>query len=229
MLYSDLKARIRDLVDDSEAEFAKDDYLQSKVAIAYDDLYNKLRMTGAQFDESVVELINVPVGTSDLGAYFASGKELELLLNPSIDGFDWKLTGLDPTNYRTARLVSKVPDVQAGQFITSFEWRKGNLYFTPITSAVDIRIRGEFLFSALKADADPIQAGINVGNVIAYWTAALIGIVRGNPQWEKSYQFKGDSAFDDIAIMLTKADQAKVQRVGRTSRRRSRNRGYIIR
>jgi hypothetical protein len=229
MLYSDLKARIRSLVEDDGAEFSTDDYLQPKVAMAYDDLYNKLRMTGAQFDESVVELTNVKAGLSDLGDYFASGKELELLLNPAKNGFDWKLTGLDPINYRTARLVSKVPDVQAGQFITSYEWRKGNIYFTPVTAAVDIRIRGEFLFSALKEDANPVQAGINVGNVLVYWTCAMIGIARGNPQWEKSYQFKGDVAFDDIAIMLTKADQAKVQRVGRTSRRRSRNRGYVIR
>lgn len=229
MLYSDLKARVRSLVEDPDSEFTTDAYLQDKVAMAYDDLYNKLRMTGAQFDESVVELTNVIAGASDLGAYFASGKELEMLLKPAQDGFDWKLTGLDATNYRPARMVSKLPDVQAGQLIRSFEWRKGNLYFTPVTTAVDIRIRGEFLFSALKADADPIQAGINVGNVLAYWTAALIGIVRGNPQWEKSYQFKGDLAFDDIAIMLTKADQAKVQRVGRTSRRRSRSRGYSIR
>jgi hypothetical protein len=227
MLYSDLKARIRSLVEDDGAEFSTDDYLQPKVAMAYDDLYNKLRMTGAQFDESVVELTNVKAGLSDLGDYFASGKELELLLNPKI--FEWKLTGQDATNYTEARLVSKVPDVQAGQFITSFEWRKGNIYFTPITAAVDIRIRGEFLFSALKEDANPIQAGINVGHVLVYWAASLIGIVRGNPQWEKSYQFKGDVAFDDIAIMLTKADQAKVQRVGRTSRRRLRNRGYTIR
>jgi hypothetical protein len=227
MLYSDLKARIRSLVEDDDAEFAKDEYLQPKVAMAYDDLYNKLRMTGAQFDESVVELINVKAGLSDLGDYFASGTELELLLNPKI--FEWKLTGQDATNYTEARLVSKVPDVQAGQFITSYEWRKGNLYFTPVTAAVDIRIRGEFLFSALKEDANPVQAGINVGNVLVYWTCAMIGIARGNPQWEKSYQFKGDVAFDDIAIMLTKANQAKVQRVGRTSRRRSRNRGYVIR
>ncbi|HEV7523007.1 MAG TPA: hypothetical protein VGP89_18035 [Candidatus Angelobacter sp.] len=227
MLYSDLKARIQDLVDDPAGEFCTADYMQAKVAQTYDDLYNKLRMTGAQFDESVIELTNVKAGTSDLGDYFASGKELELLLRPEI--FEWKLTGQDPTNYREVRFVSKVPDVQAGQYIVSYEWRKGNIYFTPITAAVDIRIRGEFLFSALKEDANPIQAGINVGNVLVYWTCALIGIVRGNPQWEKSYQFKGDVAFDDIAIMLTKADQAKVQRVGRTSRRRSRNRGYTIR
>lgn len=222
MLYSDLKTRIRDLVEDSAAEFATDDYLQNKVAMSYDDLYNKLRMTGAQFDESVVELINVPAGISDLGAYFASGKELELLLNPVHNGFDWKLTGLDVTNYQPVALVQKIPDVLPGQLITSYEWRKGNLYFTPVTAAVDIRIRGEFLFSALKEDANPIQAGINVGNVLTYWVSALIGIARGNPQWEKSYQFKGDLAFDDIAIMLTKANQAKVQRVARMSRRRSR-------
>jgi hypothetical protein len=222
MLYSDLKARIRDLVEDSAAEFATDDYLQNKVAMAYDDLYNKLRMSGAQFDESVIELVNVPAGTSDLGAYFASGKELELLLNPAHNGFDWKLTGTDLTNYQPVALVEKIPDVLPGQIITSYEWRKGNLYFTPVTAAVDIRIRGEFLFSALKEDANPIQAGINVGNVLTYWVSALIGIVRGNPQWEKSYQFKGDLAFDDIAIMLTKANMAKVKRVARMSRRRSR-------
>jgi hypothetical protein len=224
MLYSDLKARIRTLVDDPDGEVNTDDYLEAKVALSYDDLYNELRMTGAQFDQSVVELINVKAGVADLGDYFASGKPLETLLNPEI--FEWKLTGLDPTNYVEARLVNKVPDVQPNQFIESWEWRKGNIYLTPVTTAVDIRIRGEFLFSALKADADPIQAGINVGNVIAYWTASLIGIVRGNPQWEKSYQLKGDRTLDNIAIMLTKADQKKIVRVGRVSRRRCNRRSF---
>src|ERR1700761_1841999 len=142
MIYSDLKARIRDLVDDPDGEFATDDYLQSKVALAYDDLYNALRMTGAQFDETVVELINVQLGTSELSAYFASGKPLETLLNPKY--FEWKLTGLDPTNYVEARLVDRVPDVQPNQWIAKWEWRKGNIFFTPVTTAVDIRIRGEF-------------------------------------------------------------------------------------
>lgn len=222
MLYSDLKARIQDLVDDPGGEFCTAEYMQAKVAQTYDDLYNKLRMTGAQFDESVVELTNIKAGTSDLGDYFAPGKELEMLLNPSI--FEWKLTGLDSTNYVEARLVGKIPDVQPNQYIGAYEWRKGNIYFTPVTAAVDIRIRGEFLFSALKEDANPIEAGKNVGNVLTYWTCALIGIVRGNPQWEKSYQFKGDLAFDDIAIMLTKADQGKILRVGRMSRRRTHRR-----
>jgi len=217
MDYTTLKSRIRDLVDDPAAEYTSDDYLQNKVAQVYDDLYDKLRMTGAQFDEQVLELLNVPAGTSDLSNYGLSGKPLELLLNPKI--FEYKLAGLDPTNYVEARLTDRLRDVQANRFIESWEWRRGVIYFTPPSVAVDIRIRGEFLFSALSSDSDIILAGKNVGACLAYWTASLIGIVRGNPQWERSYQAKGDEAFDNLALMLVKSDQPKVRRVGRMSRR----------
>jgi len=217
MLYSDLKARIRDLVDDPSGEYTTDDYLLNKVAVVYDDLYNDLRSTGAQFDESVVELINVTAGTPDLGAYFASGKDLEMLLNPT--RMDAKLTGLDPINYLQVTLTSRLEDLQPGATIGAFEWRRGNIYITPATAAMDIRIRGEFLFSALKEDADPIEVGKNMGSYLAYKAASLIGIVRGNPQWEKSYGLLGDRAFDSIAIQIVKADQGKVKRVGRVSRR----------
>lgn len=225
MNYADLKARIRDLVDDPAGdEFCTDAYLQNKVAQRYDDLYNDLRNTGSSFDETVVEILNVQAGTKDLSAQDAPGKPLALLIRPRV--FEWKLAGTDPINYAEAKLADRLRDVQANQFIESWEWREYVIYFTPAAVAVDIRIRGEFLFTALRDDADPIVAGQNMLSCLAYMTAELIGIVKGNKAWEDSYLRLGNQAFDVVAAMLTKADLQKTRRVGRQSRRQL-PRGYV--
>lgn len=218
MNYGDLKARIRDLVDDPQGdEYCTDDYLQNKVAQRYDDLYNELRNTGSSFDEASVEILNVAAGTKDLSSYDAPGKPLGLLIRPTL--FEWKLAGTDPLNYADATLVDRIRDVQANQFIESWKWWEYVISFTPAAVAVDIRITGEFLFTALKDDADPIMAGQNVVSCLAYMVAELIGIVKGNAPWENSYKRLGDLQFDAIASMLTKADLQKIRRVGRVSRR----------
>ncbi len=211
-----LKTRIRSLVDDPDATYATDAFLLPLVNQKYEELYNRMLSTGAEFERKAVELFGVGPQTRDLSAYGMTGQPLELMVQPLT--LEWKLAGLDNTNYRPATLVDKVKDVIANQFIEEWEWRTGTIYVTPCALAVDLRIRGDFLFDSLAADQDIVSVTKNLGHALAYGVAALVGAVRGNQAWMQAYTLLQDSALDDVMQYLTRKDQAKIRRVGRLSR-----------
>lgn len=213
-----VKSRVRSLVDDSDASYATDAFLLPLINQKYEELYNRMLSTGAEFDRKVTEILNVPAQTTDLSAYALPAQPLELMIQAL--RFEWKQAGLDPTNYRTAVLVDKVQDVIPDQLIDDWEWRAGVIYFTPCTLNVDIRIRGDFLFVALATDSDAIAVTKNFGHALAYGAAALVGAVRGNQAWAQAYTLLQDNAVDDVMQYLTRKDQAKIRRVGRMTKRK---------
>lgn len=215
-----LKSRIRSLVDDTDASYATDAFLLPLINQKYEELYNRMLSTGAEFERKVNEILNVPAQTANLSDYVLPGQPLELMVQPL--QFEWKQAGLDPTNSKTASLVDNVKDVIPDQLIDDWEWRAGVIYFTPCTLNVDIRIRGDFLFSALTTDSDAIAVTKNFGHALAYGTAALVGAVRGNQAWAQAYTLLQDNAVDDLMQYLTRKDQAKIRRVGRMSKRTKR-------
>ena len=156
--------------------------------------------------------------TADLSAYSLTGQPLELMVQPL--RLEWKQAGIDNTNYRTVTLVDKKKDVLAGQFVEEWEWRTGIIYLTPCVLAVDLRIRGDFLFDSLAADQDVVSVTKSFGHALAYGSAALVGAVRGNQAWMQAYTILQDSAVDDLMQYLTRKDQGKIRRVGRVSRGR---------
>jgi hypothetical protein len=214
---STIKSRVRSLVDDPDGTYATDAFLLPLINQKYEELYNRMLSTGAEFERKVVELFGVAAQTQDLLAYGLAGQPLELMLQPLT--LEWKMAGVDSTYYRTAALVDKLPDVVADQFIANWEWRAGIIYFTPCVLTVDLRIRADFLFSPLASDIDLVAVTKNFGHALAYSTAALVGLVRGNQAWAQAYSLLQDNAVDDVMQYLSRKDQAKVRRVGRVSRR----------
>ena len=213
-----VKTRIRSLVDDPDATYATDAFLLPLINQKYEELYNRMLSTGAAFERKVIELFGVASQTADLSAYSLTGQPLELMVQPLM--LEWKQAGLDNTNYRTATLVDKMKDVIANQLVEEWEWRTGIIYLTPCVLAVDLRIRGDFLFDSLAADQDVVSVTKSFGHALAYGAAALVGAVRGNQAWMQAYTLLQDGAVDDLMQYLTRKDQAKVRRVGRVSRRR---------
>ena len=213
-----VKTRIRSLVDDPDATYATDAFLLPLINQKYEELYNRMLSTGAEFERKVVELFGVAPQTADLSAYSLTGQPLELMVQPL--RLEWKQAGIDNTNYRTVTLVDKKKDVLAGQFVEEWEWRTGIIYLTPCVLAVDLRIRGDFLFDSLAADQDVVSVTKSFGHALAYGAAALVGAVRGNQAWMQAYTLLQDSAVDDLMQYLTRKDQGKIRRVGRVSRGR---------
>jgi hypothetical protein len=213
-----VKTRIRSLVDDPDATYATDAFLLPLINQKYEELYNRMLSTGAEFERKIVEIFSLAPQTPDLSAYNFTGQPLELMVQPLT--LEWKQAGLDNTNYRTAALVDKVKDVVANQFVDDWEWRAGIIYLTPCILNVDLRIRGDFLFSSLASDQDVVSAAKNFGHALAYGASALVGVVRGNQAWAQAYTLLQDNAVDDVMQYLTRKDQAKIRRLGRVTRRK---------
>src|SRR5947209_17420570 len=110
-----LKSRIRSLVDDPDGTYATDGFLLPLINQKYEELYNRMLSTGAEFERKEAELFNVWSQTQDLSGYMLAGQALELMVQPLT--LEWKTAGLDNTNYRMAVLVDKVKDVIPDQFI----------------------------------------------------------------------------------------------------------------
>ena len=213
-----VKTRIRSLADDPDATYATDAFLLPLINQKYEELYNRMLSTGAEFESKAVEIFSVQPQTSDLSAYDGAGQPLELMMQPLT--LEWKMAGLVSTNYKPAALVDKVKDVLPNQFVEDWEWRVGIIYITPCSLPVDLRIRGDFLFASLANDQDAVSAAKNFGHALAYGAAALVGAVRGNQAWVQIYTLLQDNAVDDVMQYLTRKDQAKIRRLGRVTRRR---------
>jgi hypothetical protein len=213
VFYSDLKARIRGLIDDTDATYSSDAFLALLVNQIYEESANKLLAADGSFERKSVELPNVIAQTTDLSQYQAAGKPLQLMFQPGI--FEYKQAGLAPAAYQQAEFVDKVSDVTPGQIITDWKWDSGVISFTPSVLAMDIRITGEFMFAPLASEQDVVQITKNFGVVLAYGVAALIGVVRGNQGWIQAYSKKADETFDDVAQFLSRQNQKKIRRVGR--------------
>lgn len=213
-----LRGRIRGLVDDLEATFATDDYLNPLVNQVYEDVYNSMISTTSEFEEAVVDIPNVLAGTTSLGDLEINGETLDLLLQPR--HIDWKLAGADPTLYLPANgPLDKLPDVIPSPMLVAWQWRQLDVKLVPFSTPLDLRVTGEFLFPILEQDNDRILVAKNIGAAMAYGVGELIGIGRGNAMWVQKYGEKKQDALDDIAQASTRAEQAKTRRVARVSRR----------
>lgn len=82
MNLAEVKSRIRALVDDPDGTYVTDGFLGPLINQKYEEIYNRMLSTGAEFERRVVELSNVAALTSDLSVYNLPGRELELMLQP---------------------------------------------------------------------------------------------------------------------------------------------------
>lgn len=220
----DVKQQACSLVGDPARDFCTDAYLTPKINVAYGDLLLKLEADAdSSFQELVRDVPNVPVGTTNLGTYQAGqmpgGQQGPLFGLFSPIRVEWKLTG-QPDNYyveadRTGTLPNVSPAAPGPPFTMWWEWRGGLIFLTPMTFAVDMRVRAQFCAKPLQKDSDQLGIHPLVWLPVAYGTAALIGAERNNAGW-KAYADDAEAKTEDIENILVKAEQGTVCRIGRT-------------
>jgi hypothetical protein len=218
MTRGEVKARIRSLVDDVQASYTDDAFLDPLVQQEYEAAANELEDTKSPFDEYVTVIPAVQAGTGDLSAYQTSGKPLETMVLP--ERIDWKPAGQPNEMYR--RLPGPkdmLPDLPPVEYPVAWEWRENTIYFTPALLNIDMRVRGEFDVPKLRDDNDQLMIHKQIGYVIALRVAASIGKIRGNPGWIQVYSADAQKGMDQIAEEMTRAEQGKVRRIGRMTRR----------
>lgn len=214
----DIIARVAAKCDDPDQTYITTDYVMGFVNDVLDWLYNEFKLTGSQFDTSIVPLSAVPAGSPDLNTYQASGQPLATMILPRM--VRWKLPGLDPTYWRRADgPLDYVRDIQPGiPILDSWAWQRYSLKLSNFSTALDLEITGDFLYDPVTAPDDQIQISQNANRVFSCKLASEVGKARGNDKWVKTYGDDADDALDSLKIAMTKANQAKTERVGRISR-----------
>ncbi|HEV7674380.1 MAG TPA: hypothetical protein VGQ12_07610 [Candidatus Angelobacter sp.] len=219
-LLSDIISRVQFMLDDPEGTGDGDpDYITGFAQNQYDRLYNKLRANGHNFDQVTIELPAVAAGIPDLGVYQAPGAVLALMVQPRM--VEWKLPGQDASNYLEASgPLDKLPDIVAGiPQLSAWAWIRRKLQVSRFSTALDLRVTGDFLFDPLTDGNSPIEIEITANPVLSYLMVRAVAKARGRRQLVVDYEEEEKETFDDLNIALTKANLSKNRRVGRMSRR----------
>jgi hypothetical protein len=215
-----VKARVRNLLDDPQGSYLTDSFLVPLICEVYDDANSQLASTQASWDVAVVEVPGVAAGTPNLAAYQAGSGLLANLTDQPLR-IDWKAAGDDPSYYRLAQNFEVLPDLQPREGIAGWEYRSEVIWLTNSSIAVDLRVRGEFAPPALTSEDSVLVSHPRIGYVVAYGAAALVATVRGNEAWTQQYEQKAVEGMDEIMEQLVRAEQGQVRRAGRQSRRHS--------
>jgi hypothetical protein len=209
-----VKARVRNLLDDPQGSYLTDDFITPLINEVYADVNSQLASTQSSFDISVVEVPGITPGTPNMSAFQKPGGPIAHLAAQPLR-IDWKVAGNDPSYYQLVQNYGVLPDLQPQQGMAGWEFRSGIIWLTPSSIAVDLRIRGEFGFPPLSADDDVLLSHPRMGYVVAYGTAALIATVRGNPGWTTAYTAAAEQGLDEIMEQLVRSEQGQVRRIGR--------------
>jgi hypothetical protein len=209
---------IRSLIEDSNADYADDAYLQPLLTMEYTEMLNEMRLYAPDVDEFVVELFNVPPGTPDLSGYMAQGQPLYWLLSPR--EIEWKLAGQAPFNYIDAEgPLTKLRDIPIPGIaaLDCWSYTHFNIGLSLFSAALDLRIRGDFLFPPMSSQADVTQLGQNTMPALAKRVAKFVAMKRGNQQWVTNYGKEADDGFDRVIQGLIQLRQAGYERVDRVN------------
>lgn len=210
---------VRSLIEDPNGDYATQEYLQPLLTLEYTDMANEMRLYGPEMDEYVIELPSVPAGTPDLSGYMAENQPLYWLLNPR--EIEWKLPGTPATSYVDAEgPINKLRDIPIPGIpaLDCWSYLHFNIGLSAFSTALDLRLRGEFVFPPLTTNRDVVQLGMNVMPAMAKRIAKLIAIKRGNQQWVTNYGAEAQRSFDLVIQGLVHARQGKYDmRAGRVN------------
>lgn len=213
-------------MDDPRGSWCDDAFLGPLIQDLYDDANSQLVSTQGSWDIGVVEIPGIIPGTPNL----QDQQEPDGLIAQLVDQplrIDWKPAGQDPSNYQLVPNFEVLPDIQPAQYMYGWEYRSEVIWLTPCTLAVDLRVRGEFEPPDLNTDASVLTSHPRIGYAMSYGIAALCGAIRGNKQWEGSYNAKYEEAMDDIMGEIVRSEQGQVRRIARQTRRGGWGRGMV--
>lgn len=215
----DIVKRVQAKCDDQDGTYVTDDYVLSFANDTYDWLYNALKRTNSEFDETVQVIPNVPAGVPNLDQYQGPGQPLGDMLTPRM--IRWKLAGQDSVMFRRVdgplEYVRDLIDPGIPQ-LDSWSWQRLSIKLSKFSAVLDIEVSGDFMFAALTGNDDEVKIARNANRAFATKIASEIGKARGNDKWKIDYAADADEAVDDINTLLVKGMQGYTNRLGRMSR-----------
>jgi hypothetical protein len=218
LLTRDIIKRMQSKLDDPDGTYLTEDYVMGFVPDVYEWMFNKISLFTNKFDEEQIVLPAVPAGTRTLDAFQLEGQPLAMLVTPTM--LRWRLPGLDDTYWRKVDGPLDYPrDVAQGmESLDSWAWNRYSVKLSNFSTALDIEVTGSFLFDPLTSGDDPVQIAMNANRCFSTRLSAEVAAAREMWKLSEKYEAWADDALDDLVILMTKAMQRLVRRVGRISR-----------
>jgi hypothetical protein len=224
----DTVSRCQALMGDRTGRWVTRAYIVPFINQAYSTIAKKIKLGSGKNFEGVVEILNVPIGTSDLSGYQRYSAPPDNTRGALVGLFDplrmWvKTAGAPPQYYAEARgprdTLSHVapPGIQPGTFstIVTWTWMGNKLLMTPVAGALDIQVYGRFNPPRLQKDEDVLLLYDDMTDTLAASACAMTGIERSNPEILKGWALLGESGVDDIVASIILQTQRNPRRLAR--------------
>ena len=197
---------------------------------AYEDIESCIRNATSKQLEGVIDVLNVPPGTTDYSIFqgFGNPNQNPPGRGPLVGLNDpiriWvKAAGALPQYYVPVRgpkdYFSHVnpPGIPVGTYgvVLEFAWIGGKLFITPASAAIDVQVYGRFNAPPLVDDNDRLVLYPRMTACLAYAASALTGVERSNTTILQGYADRGTAMVDNIVADLIRQTQGNPRRAGR--------------
>ena len=207
------------------------DYFLDFVNQAYEDIAQQIKNGSGKNLEAVIEVLNVPIGTTDLSVYQKYG---DLTAVPPVPRGPlaglfhplklWvKTAGQLPQYYTLAKGPRDTlphinpPGITPGTYavqVTS-AWIGNKLSITPVAGAIDVQVYGRFDAPRLVADTDNLVLYGNMTGTLANIACAYMGVERTNPAILQGYLTAGMAGVDNIVADIIRQSQREPRRLAK--------------
>lgn len=227
----DVLNRCQGLMGDQTGRWVTQAYALPFIQTAYEDIESQIKNASGKNLEAVLEVLNVPTGTSSLAAFQKYGDPTAnpaTKNGPMVGLFDpirlWvKSAGQMPANYtlavgpRDTLPHVNPPGITPGTYATrvTFAWIGMNLSITPVAGPIDIQVYGRFNAPPLVNLTDRLVLYSKLTAALAYCTCALMGVERTNPAVLEGYASRGLAMLDNIVADIIRQSQREPRRLAK--------------
>lgn len=221
--------RCQSLMGDPSGRWVTRNYAVPIINQAYSDIAKQIKNASGKNLEAVVEVLNVPIGTSSLYPYQTKGDpnaNPPVPRGPLVGLYDplrlWvKTAGQLPQYYTRANGPRDTlphvnpPGVTPGTYAVqvTFAWIGKKLSITPVAGPIDIQVYGRFNPPRLQADEDELVLYEDMTDTVAYAACSLMGVERSNPAVLQGYIDRATAGCDNIVADIIRQSQREPRRL----------------
>lgn len=227
----DTVIRCQALMGDPSGRWVTRNYAVPFINQAYSDMAKQIKNASGKNLEAVVEVLDVPAGTSSLYPYQTYGSpssDPAVPRGPLVGLFDpirmWvKTAGQLPQYYTMAAGPREtlpnvnLPGIATGNFgvKVTFVWMGRRLSITPVAGPTDIQVYGRFNVPRLQADEDELLLDGDMTDTLAYGAMSLMGTERSNPAVLQGYAERAIAGCDNIVADIIRQSQKVARRLAK--------------
>lgn len=227
----DVVNRCQGLLGDPRGYWASRAFLLPFIQSAYSAMGKQIKNASGKNFEAVIEVLNVPIGTSSLYKYQQYGNPTSnpVTQNGALIGlFDplrmWVKTANQLPQYYTRAAGPRdtlphvnPPGITPGTYAVqvTFAWIGNKLFITPVAGPIDIQVYGRFNPPRLQSDDDILVLYDDMTDTLAFAATALAGVERANTTILQGYAEQAIAGVDNIVADIIRQSQKNPRRLAK--------------